>query len=114
MSHYHAFFKKNIKIKFGLQNGSSMDPTILKRNGDIISVQFTPIFLALKVFTWYFFVTLSRIETIFTMNVHEIMIGCDLTVKKKNLPSDPFFKSVIIKESRRRTTSVVSNDEYYE
>ena len=54
------FFK--FKIKFGLQNGSSMDPTILKRNGDIISVQYTHIFLALKIFTWYIYVTLSRIE----------------------------------------------------
>jgi len=86
-----------------------MDLTILKRNGDIISVQYTHIFLALKIFTWYIHVTLSRIETKRLNSIDalklriffdtEIVIGCDLAIKKKNLPSDPFFKAVNIKES---------------
>ena len=33
-------------------------------------------------------------------------IGSDLSVKKKNLPNDPFFKAVTIRESRRRSTIV--------
>ena len=41
------------------------------------------------------------------MNIHEIMIGEDLTIKKKNLPTDPFYKAVNIRESRRRSTAVI-------
>ena len=40
------------------------------------------------------------------MKIHEIVIGSDLSVKKKNLPNDPFFKAVTIRESRRRSTIV--------
>ena len=104
LCHTITHFSNKYQNKFGLQNGSSMDPTIHNRNGDIISVQYTPLILAIKIFSWYIYVTLSRIETkhlnlIVAMNVHEVMIGSDLTIKKKNLPSDPFFKAVNIKES---------------
>ena len=40
--------------------------------------------------------------------IHEILINQNLVVKKKNLPNDPFYKSVLIKESRRKST--ISND----
>ena len=43
------------------------------------------------------------------MKIHEVVIGSDLTVKKKNLPNDPFFKAVNIRESRRRST-VIAQD----
>ena len=41
------------------------------------------------------------------MKIHEVMIGEDLTIKKKNLPSDPFYKAVNVIESRRRSTAVI-------
>ena len=41
------------------------------------------------------------------LKIHEIFIGQDLVVKKKMLPSDPFYKSVLIKESRKK--SAVNN-----
>ena len=44
------------------------------------------------------------------MQIHEVMIGSDLSIKKKNLPTDPFFKSVEIKESRRKSSVVPSLD----
>ena len=44
------------------------------------------------------------------MKILEVMIGSDLSIKKKNLPSDPFFKAVDIKESRRRLSVVPSLD----
>ena len=34
------------------------------------------------------------------LKIHEIFIGQDLVVKKKMLPNDPFYKAVLIKESR--------------
>ena len=40
------------------------------------------------------------------MQIHEVTIGSDLSMKKKNLPTDPFFKSVEIKESRKRSSVV--------
>ena len=42
------------------------------------------------------------------LKIHEILIDQNLVVKKKNLPNDPFYKSVLIKESRRKST--ISND----
>ena len=41
------------------------------------------------------------------LKIHEISIGQDLVVKKKMLPNDPFYKAVLIKESRKR--SAVTN-----
>ena len=41
------------------------------------------------------------------LKIHEIFIGQDLVVKKKMLPSDPFYKAVLIKESRKK--SAVTN-----
>ena len=39
--------------------------------------------------------------------IHEVLIGSDLSVKKKHLPTDPFHKSMDIKKSSRKS-SVVS------
>ena len=41
------------------------------------------------------------------LKIHEIFIGQDLVVKKKMLPNDPFYKAVLIKESREK--SAVTN-----
>ena len=41
------------------------------------------------------------------LKIHEISIGQDLVVKKKMLSSDPFYKAVLIKESRKK--SAVNN-----
>ena len=41
------------------------------------------------------------------LKIHEIFIGEDLVVKKKMLPNDPFYKAVLIKESRKK--SAVTN-----
>ena len=38
------------------------------------------------------------------LKIHEILIGQDLVVKKKMLPNDPFYKAVLIKESRKKST----------
>ena len=40
--------------------------------------------------------------------LHEVVIGSDLSIKKKNLPTDPFYKAVDIKESRRKSSVVPS------
>ena len=50
LCHTITHSSKKYKNKFGLQNGSSMDPTIHNRNGDIILVQYTPLILAIKIF----------------------------------------------------------------
>ena len=44
------------------------------------------------------------------MQIHEVTIRSDLSMKKKNLPTDPFFKVVEIKESRKRSSVVPSLD----
>ena len=44
------------------------------------------------------------------MQIHEVTIGSDLSMKKKNPPTDPFFKAVEIKESRKRSSVVPSLD----
>ena len=41
------------------------------------------------------------------LKIHEIFIGQYLIVKKKMLPNDPFYKAVLIKESRKK--SAVTN-----
>ena len=38
------------------------------------------------------------------LQIHEIFIGQDLVVKKKMFPNDPFYKAVLIKESRKKST----------
>ena len=48
------------------------------------------------------------------MKIHEILIGQDLTIKKKNLPSDPFFKAVNIRESRRKSAVVQASGSEYD
>ena len=37
---------------------------------------------------------------------HEILIGQDLIVKKEMLLSDPFYKAVLIKESRKKSAVI--------
>ena len=46
--------------------------------------------------------------------IHKIFIGEDLVVKKKMLPNDPFYKAVLIKESRKKSTvtNVLDDDDY--
>ena len=48
------------------------------------------------------------------LKIHEIFIGQDLVVKKKMLPNDPFYKAVLIKESRKKSTvtNVLDDDDY--
>ena len=48
------------------------------------------------------------------LRIHEIFIGQDLVVKKKMLPNDPFYKAVLIKESRKKSTvtNVLDDDDY--
>ena len=49
--------------------------------------------------------------------IHQILIGSDLLIKKKHLPTDPFYKSVQIKESRRKSsivTPLLDDDEEME
>ena len=48
------------------------------------------------------------------LKIHEIFIGEDLVVKKKMLPNDPFYKAVLIKESRKKSTvtNVLDDDDY--
>ena len=48
------------------------------------------------------------------LKFHEIFIGEDLVVKKKMLPNDPFYKAVLIKESRKKSTvtNVLDDDDY--
>ena len=48
------------------------------------------------------------------LKIHEIFIGEALVVKKKMLPSDPFYKAVLIKESRKKSTgtNVLDDDNY--
>ena len=50
----------------------------------------------------------TTIQLVGALKIHEILIDQNLVVKKKNLPNDPFYKSVLIKESRRKST--ISND----
>ena len=37
------------------------------------------------------------------LKIHEVMIDSNLVIKKKNLPSDPFYKAVLIKQSKRKS-----------
>ena len=48
------------------------------------------------------------------LKIHEIFIGQDLVVKKKMFPNDPFYKAVLIKESRKRSTvtNIFDDDDY--
>ena len=48
------------------------------------------------------------------LKIHEIFIGEDLVVNKKMLPNDPFYKAVLIKESRKKSTvtNVLDDDDY--
>ena len=43
-----------------------------------------------------------------------MLIEKNLEIKKKNLPTDAFFKGVLLKESRRRSTVRNDSDSEYE
>ena len=43
--------------------------------------------------------------------IHEVLIETNLVVKKKNLPSDAFYKAVLIRQSRRKSTVNDANDD---
>ena len=46
------------------------------------------------------------------MKIHEVLIDENLVVKKKNLPTDAFYKAVLIRESRRNLAVDESDSEY--
>ena len=48
------------------------------------------------------------------LKIHEILIGQNLVMKKKMLPNDPFYKAVLIKESRKKSTvtNIFYDDDY--
>ena len=48
------------------------------------------------------------------MKIHEVLIDEDLVVKKKNLPTDAFYKAVLIRESRRNLTVENDSDSEYD
>ena len=48
------------------------------------------------------------------MKIHEVLIDEDLVVKKKNLPTDAFYKPVLIRESRRNLTVENDSDSEYD
>ena len=41
----------------------------------------------------------------------ELATRKSIVIKKKNLPSDPFYKAVLIKESKRRLSAPAYNDD---
>ena len=92
-----------------------MGPTMLKRNGgNNFSSAPLPHFrharYFLDIFMSHYHQSLGKLSSLTdAMKIHEVVIGSDLTVKKKNLPNDPFFKAVNIRESRRRST-VIAQD----
>ena len=51
---------------------------------------------------------------IVALKIHEVLIEKNLEIKKKNLPTDAFFKGVLLKESRRRSTVRNDSDSEYE
>ena len=48
------------------------------------------------------------------LKIHEVLIQTDLVVKKENLPSDPFYKAVLIKQSRRKSAVNANDDLEYD
>ena len=48
------------------------------------------------------------------LKIHEVLIQTDLVVKKKNLPSDPFYKAVLIQQSRRKSAVNANDDLEYD
>ena len=57
---------------------------------------------------------MSHSDTKNSQKVSHSDIGEDLVVKKKMLPNDPFYKAVLIKESRKKSTvtNVLDDDDY--
>ena len=48
------------------------------------------------------------------LKIHEVLIQPDPVVRKKNLPSDPFYKAVLIKQSRRKSAVNANDDLEYD
>ena len=51
---------------------------------------------------------------IVALKIHEVLIEKNLEIKKKNLLTNAFFKGVILKERRRRSTVRNDSDSEYE
>ena len=45
------------------------------------------------------------------LQIHEVMIDSNLVIKKKNLPTDPFYKAVMINQTRRPVTNDLEFDD---
>ena len=45
------------------------------------------------------------------LQIHEVMIDSNLVIKKKNLPTDPFYKAVLINQTRRPVTNDLEFDD---
>ena len=45
------------------------------------------------------------------LQIHEMMIDSNLVIKKKNLPTDPFYKAVMINQTRRPVTNDLEFDD---
>ena len=45
------------------------------------------------------------------LKVHDVLIGENLVINKKNLPTDPFYKAVLIQELRKRSSAPAGDDE---
>ena len=60
--------------------------------------------------------SLGRLSSLVgAMKIHEVLIEDNLVVKKKNLPTDAFYKAVLIRESRRRVAAAgARNDSDFE
>ena len=50
-------------------------------------------------------------KSFLSRKIHEVLIETNLVVKKKNLPSDAFYKAVLIRQSRRKSTVNDANDD---
>ena len=48
------------------------------------------------------------------MKIHEALIDEELVVKKKNQPTDAFYKAVLIRESRRNLAVENDSDSEYD
>ena len=77
------------------------------------------LFILGQTLSWNFFlVRIGKLSPLTgALAIHEILIGSDLSIKKKHLPTDPFYKSVQIKESRKKSsvvTPLLDDDEEME
>ena len=47
------------------------------------------------------------------LQIHEVMIDSNLVIKKKNLPTDPFYKAVLINQTRRTVANDLEFDDIW-